>query len=76
LHNTPHARSANTHVIKAHAHLCAVHLAAVQLLVRRFTAAGSSGRAFKQLPALYCDASTTDAELMDSHLNSMTDPLF
>jgi hypothetical protein len=47
-----------------------------KLLVRRFTAAGSSGRAFKQLPALYCDASTTDAELMDSHLNSMADPLF
>jgi hypothetical protein len=47
-----------------------------KLLVRRFTAAGSSGRAFKQPPGVWCDARTTDAELMEGYLNAMRHPLF
>jgi hypothetical protein len=47
-----------------------------KLLVRRFTAAGSSGRTLKQPPAVYCDASTSNEELMEGYLNAMRHPLF
>jgi hypothetical protein len=45
-----------------------------KLLRRRFTAAASSKK-YKAFPSFWCDASTTDDELMRGMLSSMREPL-